>query len=67
MFYAPSKNLNDNRRRNMYLSFVIQSQKFQVQHFIMTFHLEFQVFASMQTRKQSLIVVSKVNTPAPNT
>ena len=27
MFYAPSKNLNDNRRRNMYLSFVIQSQK----------------------------------------
>ena len=67
MFYAPSKNLIDNRRRNMYLSFVIQSQKFQVQHFIMTFHLEFQVFASMQTRKQSLIVVSKVNTPAPNT
>ena len=67
MFYAPSKNLTDNRRRNMYLPFVIQSQKFQVQHFIMTFHLEFQVFASMQTRKQSLIVVSKVNTPAPNT
>ena len=55
MFYARSKNLTDNDRRNMFLSFVIQCQKFQVLYFIMTFHLEFQVFASMQTRKQSLI------------
>lgn len=43
-------------RRYIFRSSVIRTHKFQVQHFIMTFHLEFQEFASVQQTEQSMII-----------